>query len=56
MSMPETAMHKYNCLAARKDKVRFARKALVMKPVTVAHCVQPFSYQHFGTGIFPPDP
>ena len=39
MLVPETAMNKYDFLAARKHQVRAARQVMPVQPVTVAHTV-----------------
>lgn len=53
--VPETAVHENNLSPGDEDDVRFARQALDMERVAIAHRVGELSYAHFGSSIRPLD-
>ena len=51
MAVPKAAVNENDLLPARKNKVWFSRKPLLVKTVPVSHPMDKPSHQHLGLGI-----
>lgn len=56
MTMPETAMDKYNGFVFREYQVRLARQCSIMKFIPEAFSEKEPSYKEFRACVFTPDP
>lgn len=55
MAMPEAAMNENHLAPATKYEVWATRKALIVKPIAIAHAMNETAHQHLGLGVLAPN-